>query len=237
MNAKGILDQLMRNAGGQRSARGSGDTVDRLLQGLKSQLAGGSGQRSGGDMKSLLGGGALALLVGSKRGRRLGGSALKYGVIAGLGTLAWKAWQNHQASQAGGAGDAAQEGEPIERLQGDAGERRSLEVLQAMIMTARADGHVDETESAQLTELMNALGADADLRAWMEQQIQAPLDADALAREADSPQAAREMYLAGLAIADDQNPMERAWLEQLAKALGIDPALASELKRQASQSA
>ena len=237
MNAKRILDQLMRNAGGQRSAGGSGDTVDRLLQGLKSQLGGGSGQRSGGDMKSLLGTGALALLVGSKRGRRLGGSALKYGAIAGLGTLAWKAWQNHQANQAGGTGNASQEGEPVERLQGDAGERRSLEILQAMIMTARADGHIDETESAQLSEQMNALGADDELCAWMERQLQAPLDAEPLARAADSPQAAREMYLAGLAIADEQNPMERAWLEQLASALGIDAALASELERQVSQNA
>jgi uncharacterized membrane protein YebE (DUF533 family) len=31
---------------------------------------------------------------------------------------------------------------------------------------------------------------------------------------------------------DDQNPMERAWLEQLAKALNLDAELAAELERQ-----
>lgn len=246
MNAKAILDQLMRQSGGRSSARGSGDrarggsgasggsteTVERLLQGLSSQLRGGAGSRSGKDMKDLLGRGALALLVGSKRGRRLGGSAMKYGAIAGVGALAWKAWQNYQAGQAGGTADARQEGEPVERLQGSAGERRSLEILQAMMMAARADGHIDETESAHLTEQMNALGADQELREWMERQLEAPLDAQALAREADSPQAAREIYVASLAIADEQNPMERAWLEQLAGALGIDPPLAAELERQ-----
>ena len=240
MNAKKILDQLMRHSSAKGTARRSGDTVDRLLEQLSSQLggrAGGGGQRGGADLTSLLGSGALALLVGSKRGRRLGGSALKYGAIAGLGALAWRAWQNHLAGQGGAAGDAAREGEPLERLQGDAGERRSLGILQAMIMAARADGHVDANERAQLTDQMNALGADDELRAWMAEQLEAPLDAEALARQADSPQAAREMYLASLAIADEQNPMERAWLEQLAKALGIEQGLAAELEQQMAENA
>ena len=31
---------------------------------------------------------------------------------------------------------------------------------------------------------------------------------------------------------DDQNPMERAWLDQLASALKLEPPLAAELERQ-----
>lgn len=241
MNAKKILDELMRHSSAKGTARRSGDTVDRLLEQLSGRLGGGSGGlgrgsaagKSGGtDLTSLIGTGALAMLVGSKRGRRLGGSALKYGAIAGLGALAWRAWQIHQAGQGGATGDAAREGELLESLQGDAGERRSLGILQAMIMAARADGHIDQTERAQLTEQMNALGADDELRAWMNEQFDAPLDAEALARQADSPQAAREMYLASLAIADEQNPMERAWLEQLSRALGLEPSLAAELGQQ-----
>ncbi|HEX7038319.1 MAG TPA: tellurite resistance TerB family protein [Pseudomonadales bacterium] len=242
MNAKKILDQLMQHSSAKGTARSSGDTVDRLLEELSSRLggsggpgrarAGDAGQGGGIDLTSLIGPGALALLVGSKRGRRLGGSALKYGAIASLGALAWRAWQNHQAGQGGGAGDAAREGEPVERLEGDAGNRRSLGILQAIIMAARADGHIDQGERTQLSEQMNALGADEELRTWMKQQLDAPLDAEALARQADSPQAAREMYLASLAIVDEQNPMERAWLEQLAQALGIEPGLAAELEQQ-----
>jgi uncharacterized membrane protein YebE (DUF533 family) len=70
---------------------------------------------------------------------------------------------------------------------------------------------------------------------WVEQQLKAPLDAQALAREADSPQAAREMYLISVAVIDDQNPMERAWLDQLASALNLTPEMAAELERQAQQ--
>jgi len=67
----------------------------------------------------------------------------------------------------------------------------------------------------------------------VQRQLQAPLDAEALARQADSPQAAREMYLISVAVVDDQNPMERAWLDQLGGALGLDDGLRVELEREA----
>ena len=247
MNASKILQQLMQQAGGQGGS--TGVNIKGMLEGLSRQLGGGaSGQSSnqpasggdGLDMKSLLGGGAMGLLVGSKRGRKLGGKALKYGAIAAVGTLAWKAWQNSRGGQdsqhgAAGAGDNAAEGERIETLQGEYQERRSLELLQAMIMAARADGHIDAQERELITQQIDALGADDELHRWVEQQLSAPLDAQALARQADSPQAAREMYLISVAVIDEQNPMERAWLDQLAQALQLSPELAAELEHQAKQ--
>ncbi|MGM0826464.1 MAG: tellurite resistance TerB family protein [Pseudomonadota bacterium] len=239
MNASKILQQLMQQAGG--SQKGSGVDVKGMLDGLSKQFGGGSqgakGGSSGGvDMKSLLGGGAMGMLVGSKRGRKLGGKALKYGAIAGVGVLAWKAWQSSQAGKnASSESQASAEGERVEVLDGEYQERRSLELLQAMIMAARADGHIDEQEQALITEQIDALGADAEMHRWVEQQLKAPLDAKALAREADSPQAAREMYLISVAVTDEQNPMERAWLDQLANALDLSKEMTAELERQAQQ--
>ena len=46
-------------------------------------------------------GGALALLLGSKRGRGLGGKALKYGSAAALGVLAWNVYRDWQSKQGG----------------------------------------------------------------------------------------------------------------------------------------
>ncbi|MYL23192.1 DUF533 domain-containing protein [Halomonas alkaliantarctica] len=246
MNASKILQQLMQQAGGGQ--KGGGVDVQGMLNGLSKQFGGGSGDEprrerqekpsggnSGLDMKSLLGGGAMGLLVGSKRGRKLGGKALKYGAIAGVGVLAWKAWQRSQqgAQENAPQGQGASEGERVEVLEGEFQERRSLELLQAMIMAARADGHIDEQEQALITQQIDALGADQEMHRWVEQQLQAPLDAQALAREADSPQAAREMYLVSVAVIDEQNPMERAWLDQLAHALQLPAHVATELERQA----
>ena len=234
MNARSILEQVMKQAGSGRQQNAVGLDVQGLVGSLSSSLGvGGASQGtrgSGVDVKSLLGGGALGLLIGSKRGRKMGGKALKYGAIAGVGILAWKAWENSR----GGAGkDEAREGQPMDRLEGASREQRSLELLQAVIMAARADGHIDDRERALLTEQIDAMGADAELHDWVEQQLIAPLDAEALARRADSPQAAREMYLVSVAVIDEQNPMERAWLDQLGGALGLDDAMRQELERQA----
>ncbi|OLO05839.1 MULTISPECIES: tellurite resistance TerB family protein [Salinicola] len=213
MNAQKILSQIMKQAGGSGKPSSSGG--------------------GGFDAKSLLGGGALGMLVGSKRGRSMGGKAIKYGALAGLGALAWKAWQAHQ--QKSSAPTAAPSGadQPLEQLSGERQETRSLVILRAMIAAARADGHIDAEERAALAEQIDALGADDELHAWVEQQMSAPLDAEAIARDTDSPQAAREVYLASVAIVDEQNPMERAWLDQLAAALKLDGDLCRTLERQA----
>lgn len=268
MNAKMILDQLMKQAssvqsqgrgGSGQQSRTQGDSggfdVNKIVDGLAAKLGGGKSggskdsKSSGGqggdfDLKSLLGGGALGMLLGSKRGRSMGGGALKYGALAGVGALAWKAYQNYQsANQAGAGGQDAQfqpqgqpqnqaQGQPLEQLQGQAQEQRGLEILQAMIMAARADGHIDAAERAQLTGEIERLGADDELHAWIQDQFEVPLDADLLASKADSPQAGREIYLVSAAMIDDQNPMERAWLQQLAQALKLEPGLATELERQ-----
>lgn len=102
-----------------------------------------------------------------------------------------------------------------------------------MILAARADGHISNSERARLTEQLDDLGADSELHQWVEEQLRAPMDAQALARQADSPQAAREIYLASVAMVDDRNERERAWLDELARALNIEPELARMLESQA----
>lgn len=256
MNASHILKQLMNQVGGSQGSQhnpgagmsqGQGQNQQQgggltdMLGGLVSQFTGGQsqgqdqnqnqGQNQGGglDVGSLLGGGALGLLLGSRSGRRMGGSALKYGAIASIGVLAYKAWQNRGDGQ-----PEQQQGQPMEQLQGNDQDKRSLALLQAMIMAARADGHIDDQERSLITEQIGQLGADAEMNQWVQQQMEAPLDAQALASQADSPQAAREIYLISVAVVDDQNAMERAWLDQLGSALGIPPDLCAELERQAS---
>ncbi|WP_311950375.1 tellurite resistance TerB family protein [Halomonas piscis] len=239
MNASQIFQQVMKQAGGQGRSQdsgqsGSGSGVKDMVDGLSRQLSGG-GSGSGVDMKSLLGGGALGALLGSKGGRKMGGKALKYGAIAGVGALAWKAWKSSQQSSSGDENGEDDGADRVEVLDGDGQERRSLELLKAMIMAARADGHIDEDEQALISGQIEGMGADEELSRWVEQTLKEPLDAKALASEADSPQAAREMYLVSVAVVDEQNPMERAWLDQLGSALELGDDVAAELERQAQQ--
>ncbi|SFH65237.1 tellurite resistance TerB family protein [Modicisalibacter xianhensis] len=214
MNAKGMLEELMKQAShGASQAKHGGADIGRLLSSN-----------------------VLGLLVGTKRGRKMSGKALKYGVIAGVGMLAWKAWQQRQAkrSQATAYEAAVEDEPPFERLQDEvAKEQRGQMILRAMIAAACADGHLDDIERTQLGEQIEAMGADAELRAWAAQQMLAPPSVTELAGEADSGQAAREMYLASAAIIDDQNPAERAWLDEFAAALKLDADVVRELELQA----
>jgi uncharacterized membrane protein YebE (DUF533 family) len=98
MNIMSVLNQIMNQAG--------------TVQSNQSQQTTGS---SGGgiDMKSLVGGGALGLLLGSKRGRKMGKKAFKYGAVAGVGALAWKAYQNYQSNSQQAAAPA-----PVDKMSG-----------------------------------------------------------------------------------------------------------------------
>ncbi|MEQ8264185.1 tellurite resistance TerB family protein [Pseudohaliea sp.] len=227
MNVMSVLNQLMQQAqSAQSTPAGNTDTGAG-----RPGPAGAPGMNV--DLKSLLGGGALGLMLGSKRGRKLGGKALKYGALAGVGALAWKAYQDYQANaRQVSSRQAPPQGEPLEQLQGQSQERRGLEILQAMIMAARADGHVDARERALLTTEIEKLDPDDELHHWIQQQFEAPLDAAALAASADSPQAQREIYLVSAIMVDEDNPMERAWLDQLGSSLGLEQGLTRQLEEQ-----
>jgi uncharacterized membrane protein YebE (DUF533 family) len=232
MNVMSVLNQVMKQAQGGSSGSGGMD-VNKMMSSLGSQFKGSQGSGSGIDVKSLLGGGALGMMLGSKRGRKMGGQAIKYGALAGVGVLAYKAYQNYQSNnQNAPQPSMGQQGQPLEQLQGQAQEQRGLEILQAMIMAARADGHIDANERALLTQEIEKLGPDDELHNWIQQQFNAPLDAQALARSSDSPQASREIYIVSAIMIDDQNPMERAWLDQLASALKLEAGITRELDQQ-----
>lgn len=96
MNVMSLLNQLMQQA---RSAQGGPCGSVGNPSGSPATV-GGSGMNI--DVKSLIGGGTLGLMLGSKRGRKLGGKALKYGALAGVGALAWKAYQDHQVNSRSG---------------------------------------------------------------------------------------------------------------------------------------
>ncbi|MFW3896568.1 tellurite resistance TerB family protein [Pseudomonas bharatica] len=222
MNTRGLLDQLLR----------SGQDL------LQKQTGAPGASKSGGGLGSLLSGmgggaaaaGALGVLMGSKKARKYGGKALAYGGLAALGVLAYKAYGNWQAQQA-----AAPKGEPqtVDRLPPAQMEQHSQAILKALVAAARADGHVDERERELIEgEFVRLSGDDRDLQHWLHAELGKPLDPAEVARAASTPEMAAEMYLASVMLVDEEHFMERAYLDELAKQLRLDPALKAELERQ-----
>ncbi|NIF29654.1 tellurite resistance TerB family protein [Pantoea sp. Tr-811] len=221
MNTRGLLDQLLKS--GQQLLN------KQPASGQPSGNAGGLGGLLSGAGGGALAAGAIGLLLGNKKARKYGGKVLTYGGLAALGVLAYKAYGNWQASQ--GAGQGA-EPQTLDRLPAPQAEQHSQAVLRALVAAAKADGHIDERERALIEGEFTRLDNDRELQHWLHDELNKPLDPAEVARAAQTPEMAAEMYLASVMMVDQENFMERAYLDELARQLRLEPALRQELEAQ-----
>jgi uncharacterized membrane protein YebE (DUF533 family) len=212
---------------------------------------GGLGEFLSGNLGSLgagaLTGGLAGTLLGSKHTRKLAGTALQVGAAALIGGLAYKAYQNYRdgkpivpqsVADIFGAGTAPGSPPPTAGAHGYEGflsraqptETDGLLLLRAMIAAAMADGRVDDKERALLIERVEASGLSAEERSYLESLIATPDTPARLAAEARSPETAAQVYLAAYVAIDADTDQERAWLDDLAGRLGLDPALRQNIE-------
>jgi uncharacterized membrane protein YebE (DUF533 family) len=214
MKIQGFLDQLLKTA--QQSAGSLGDAA---------------GVKSGADFgKGALAGGALSLLLGNRKARKMGGKVAVYGGLAAVGVLAYKAYGDWKKQQ--GGADAAVAPRTVDALPAPEAESHSQAILKALIAAAKADGHVDDREREVIEGEFSRLDAEPEVRQWLQAELQKPLDPAEVARAATTPEMASEMYLASLLAVDEQNFMERAYLDELARQLKLDDSLKARLEQQ-----
>ena len=221
MNTHGFLDQLLKTAqqslgGGMESLTGSKD--------VKGAVGGPFG-------KGALVGGALGLLLGNRKARKMGGKVAVYGGLAALGVMAYKAYGEYQKQKSGVTMGTTPAPQPSALPPPDA-ESHSQAILKALTAAAKADGHVDDRERELIEGEFRRIDADPQTQQWLHAELQKPLDPAEIARAATTPALASEMYLASLLAADEQNFMERAYLDELARQLKIDDALKAKLEQQ-----
>jgi len=198
------------------------------------------------------GGGAAAglaagMLMG-KSGRKMLGKAAKYGAVAAIGGLAYHAWNKSRQNAAGQAApqtaapaapgsvpavdyDAAPEDSaflpaPADEAQADA---LGQALVRAMIAAAKADGKIDAEEKQAIFERLNAMDLDASAKAFVFDELSAPLDVNAVVAGADTPEHSAEIYAASLVAIEADTPAEKAYLQMLAARLELDPALVAEI--------
>lgn len=225
MNTRGLLDQLLKS--GQA-------LLDKQAGGTSSKpgAAGGLGSLLSGAGGGALAAGAMGLLLGNKKARKYGGKALTYGGLAALGVLAYKAYGNWQARQ---GNTQASEPQTLDRVPPAQVEQHSQAVLRALVAAAKADGHIDARERELIEGEFTRLDNDQQLQHWLHAELNKPLDPAEVARAAQTPEMAAEMYLASVMMVDEEHFMERAYLDELARQLGLDPALRQALEEQVRQ--
>ncbi|RUO20905.1 DUF533 domain-containing protein [Aliidiomarina iranensis] len=223
MSSKNLLNQLLQS--GSQFLGNSGGS---------GQTASPEPKKAGGFMNSFGGGavtgGALGLLLGSKKGRKIGGSALKYGGIAALGVVAYKAYNNYQQNNRSAPQNTPQ---TIDRVPEPEVEIHSQAILSAIIAAAKADGHIDQREQQLIDDELAKLNNDQAAQNWFHAELGKPLDPAEVAKAASTPEIAAEMYLASVFVVDQQNFMERSYLQELARQLNLPENLKQELDTQA----
>jgi uncharacterized membrane protein YebE (DUF533 family) len=232
-DAKSLLDQFM---GGQNQ---NGQGQQGFGRGAFGQsggdLLGQAGNMLGGFGGGALTGGLAGLLLGSKGGRKLAGNALAYGGMAVAGALAYRAYQNYQAGKQ--ASPAAAQtpllpppaDTPFNPTTEAAQQSLARNLLRAMISAAKADGHIDAAEQANIFAQMDKMNVGAEDKVFVMDELRAPLDVDAVARCARTPEEAAELYTVSLLAIDVDNPSERAYLALLAARLNLDDKLVAHL--------
>ena len=249
LDAKRLLDQFLgaptqglpqvQNRGGvpaqQPQSGGFGDIAGGLAGSLGNVLGGSMGGIGGGAVA----GGLAALLMGSKSGRKMAGTALQLGGMAVVGAIAYKAYRDWQGGKTvtqstiphGGPASLQQPPANTPFSPASEAEQQSLSrhLLRAMIAAAKADGHIDAKEQAAIFAEMDKLPLDTDDKAFVMDELRKPLDVDAVARAARTPEEAASIYAASLLAIDIDNPSVRAYLGLLAARLRLDDGLVKHL--------
>lgn len=198
----GILDSLTNSArGGSGSGGGLGGLLEQLGGGAKTTGGGGASGGLGGILGGLLGGAAAGTAVS-------GGLARK------------DAQETNDASFGELFNDSVATGAEPEVAPTPEQNAVAGLMLKAMIQAAKSDGTIDEAEKQRL---LGHLGDDLDdeERQFIREQMAAPVDAAALAREVPKGLEA-QVYLMSLMAIDFDNRREAEYLHALAQHMSLD---------------
>jgi len=178
-------------------------------------------------------GGLGLLLLGTRGGRGLVGSAATLGGLAMVGGLAYKAWQNHQAgntpaapAQIEAAPDASPFGVSGNFEQDNA---TAMLVLRAMIAAAACDGVVDNAERSRIIAALEGAGLDVHAAKFLDAEFARPATIAELAAAANTPALAAQAYTAARIAIEPDSMKEKAFLMNLAVALGLDEGLVAQI--------
>ncbi|UWR23824.1 tellurite resistance TerB family protein [Sulfitobacter sp. S190] len=209
----GLNDMLGGMLGGSRAGGGLGSGG---LGGLLESLGGAQGASSGsGGLGGLLGG--------------LAGAAGAGGLLGGMSGAVKKAPPSNDSSF-GAVLNSQFDQTPEPEIQPSQDQEATAGLmLAAMIQAAKSDGTFDDAEQQKLLKHLGDI--DPDEAAFVRDQMQAPVNVEALV--ADTPEGMGQQVYAMSVLAIDLDTGEEAqYLHKLASAYGLQPAQVNEIHAQ-----
>lgn len=227
LDAKKLLDGLLGSS----------------MPGMEDSMRGKAGQASQLARNNPLATGALAaFLLGTGKGRKLTGTALKVGGMAAIAGLAYKAYQDYQKGQtpaAPGTQGAQPQAEllpppantgfhPAMAPQGEAA--FALVIARAMVAAARADGHIDDAERERIAGRLHDSGLGSEAEQFLIDELRKPVDVDDLVKAAETEEQRVELYTASRLAINPETRAERGYLDMLAGRLRLPDALVDHIE-------
>ncbi len=221
-DAKKLLDQFL---GSQMPGMSGGSMKDRA--GQLSDLARNNPWKTAG---------LAATVLGTKTGRKLAGNVATIGgiaAVAGLGYLAYKNYQSGQSPQSAPQ-PAPNSNDPLALPPADSpfslqspqlSNDFALTLVRAMIAAAKADGHIDAAERANIMDKVHAVDLGSEAEAFIRNELANPVDLDDLVAAARTEEQKVELYTATRMTIDPDTRAERGYLDLLAGRLGLPDAL------------
>jgi uncharacterized membrane protein YebE (DUF533 family) len=225
--ATGISDKA-REALGQATGKTPEELIARVRQLIdENRLASGAAL-----------GGLGALVLGTRAGRSLAGTAITLGGLALIGGLSYKAIQNYQQGKPPLAAEEEAKAAPQALLPAPEGtgfeagavtNDAARRYIRAMIAAAAADGRIDPDEQQRILGGLRQAGLDEAAQQFLAAEIASPATVAGLASGITSPEEAVQVYTAARIAVDPDSAEEHAFLSALAEALGIDADLARQV--------
>lgn len=103
----------------------------------------------------------------------------------------------------------------------------ALTLIRAMIAAAKADGEIDPEERRRILERLSEVSEEE--RAFLEVEMEKPLDLDELITEVSGAETAAEVYTVSLLAIDLDTSAEVKHLKKLARGLGLSEATVNQI--------
>ncbi len=199
----GLLDGILGAVKGGLSTAAENPAAAGGIGAVIGSLVGGGTD----SVKGAVGGGALAMLAGvAMKALASGGQADSAGLTnAGPVPAGLKVPENPEEEQAV--------------------EQTASLVVKAMINAAKSDGEIGPKEMERILGKLKESAMDDGTQHWVMMEMSKPLDLDAFAAEIPSLEVAAEVYAASLLAIEVDTDAERQYLQQLAQATGLNPAV------------
>lgn len=165
--------------------------------------------------------GALGALFLSGSMGKFGKKLATMGSLAALGAFAYNAYKKRNPNISEQSFLPAEQKETLGKA-----------IIRAIVNAIKADGIIDETERKLLFERMSKENLSDEEKAFLFQELDKPLDTDAVIKDATSPELAARIYAASFVAINPEGAAEKAYLADLANRLNIESEVLEDLKNE-----